>query len=185
MTCIIGLIDGDRRVWMGGDSAGIAGTNLIVRTNEKVFASGAFLFGAAGNIRVAQVVQFDFRPPEHPEGLCDLGYLSTLFVNELRDCLKRAGHATREHEQESTGSSYLLVGYRGSLYRIERDYQVGQNIAPFDSIGCGSTVALGAMDALQKVNLPPDRKIRLALEASERWNSAVRRPFIVKRLEVT
>ena len=39
MTCIVGIADG-AKVWIGGDSAGVAGWSLTVRADEKVFAVG-------------------------------------------------------------------------------------------------------------------------------------------------
>jgi hypothetical protein len=38
MTCIVGLVDkGD--VYIGGDSAGVAGLSLSIRADEKVFGN--------------------------------------------------------------------------------------------------------------------------------------------------
>lgn len=36
MTCIAAITDG-KTVWVGGDSAGVAGSSLEIRADEKVF----------------------------------------------------------------------------------------------------------------------------------------------------
>ena len=51
MTCIVGLIDG-RRVWMGGDSAGVSGLDITVRADAKVFRNGDFLIGFTSSFRM-------------------------------------------------------------------------------------------------------------------------------------
>jgi hypothetical protein len=47
---------------------------------------------------------------------------------------------------------------------------------------CGEDIALGAMYACP--SLSPEERIRTALEAAEQFSAGVRRPFIVKKLEV-
>ena len=47
MTCIIGLVE-NSKVYIGGDSAGVAGYGLSVRADEKVFKKGDFIFGFWG-----------------------------------------------------------------------------------------------------------------------------------------
>ena len=57
MTCIVGLIDG-RRVWMGGDSAGVSGLDITVRADAKVFRNGDFLIGFTSSFRMGQLLAF-------------------------------------------------------------------------------------------------------------------------------
>lgn len=44
MTCIAGLVQGDR-VLIAGDSAGVNGWSLTVRADQKVWASDGWVFG--------------------------------------------------------------------------------------------------------------------------------------------
>ena len=37
MTCIAGLVDSNGDIYIGGDSAGVAGYDLTIRADEKVF----------------------------------------------------------------------------------------------------------------------------------------------------
>ena len=41
MTAIVGLVAG-KSIYMGGDSAGIDGYDLVIRADEKVFTVGGF-----------------------------------------------------------------------------------------------------------------------------------------------
>ena len=68
MTCIVGLIDGNR-VWMGGDSAGVSGLDITVRSDPKVFRNGDFLIGFTSSFRMGQLLAFRLRPPPRPEAV--------------------------------------------------------------------------------------------------------------------
>ena len=63
------------------------------------------------------------------------------------------------------------------------DFQVGELHDPFAAVGCGMDLAHGALYALRDSDLDPESKVRLALEAAERFSAGVRRPFVIERLE--
>lgn len=173
MTVIVGISDGDR-VLIAGDSAGVAGWDLTVRADHKVFQRGAMAFGFTNSFRMGQLLRYKLEIPEHPEGVDTEQYLVTLFVEAVRSCLAAGGFASKENEQE-TGGTFLL-GYRGMIWRIESDYQVGRSDTPFDAVGCGESVARGALYATMG---EPDimKRARVALEAAEYCNIGVRGPF--------
>src|SRR6476620_1211964 len=144
MTCIVGVVDRDGTVTLGGDSAGIAGTHLEIRQDAKVFRNGEFILGICGSFRMGQLLRYSFTPPPIPAG-CDLfAYMVTTFVDSVRECFKAGGYARKEHDQEWAGS--FLVGVRGRLFCLEADYQVGEQVRPYHAIGCGADVARGALN---------------------------------------
>ncbi|MGH2481035.1 MAG: hypothetical protein ACRDHW_15375, partial [Ktedonobacteraceae bacterium] len=151
MTCIVGLVE-DGKVYIAGDSAGIAGWSLTLRKDAKVFRNGAFLIGGTGSFRMLQLLRYAFAPPAFPvwsgENTLEK-YMATTFVNALRDCFKAGGFAQKTSEQESGG--HFLVGVRGRLFLIDADYQVGESLAGYDACGCGSDVALGALFATPNI----------------------------------
>jgi ATP-dependent protease HslVU (ClpYQ) peptidase subunit len=179
MTCIVGLID-NGTVYIGGDSAGCSGFDLNIRADEKVFRNGPFVMGFTTSFRMGQLLRYKLEPPAHPYDIDGLlmdtrKYMSTIFIDAVRKCLKDGGYACKENEQETGGT--FLVGYRGELFFIDSDYQVGKTIDNFNSVGCGNSIALGAMYAT--VGKGPKERIQIALEAAERYNAGVRRPFVV------
>lgn len=175
MTCIVGFTD-RKRVWIGGDSAGVSGWSLCVRSDQNVFRNGDFLFGFTSSFRMGQLLRFSLRPPvqDHPD---TLKWMSTAFVDAIRMCLKQGGWATKQHEREEAGT--FLVGYRGGLYVIDSDYQVIVPHADYMAVGCGAEIAIGAMFALRD---RPVQRIRKALTASERHCAGVRAPFTIKSI---
>lgn len=179
MTCIVGLVD-EGKVYIGGDSAGVnGGWDLVVRADPKVFHIGPFVMGFTSSFRMGQLLRFAFVPPVHPPEVDIYRYMTVDFINAVRDCLKTGGWAKKDSEKESGG--VFLVGYRERLFVIDSDYQVGETLDGYMAVGSGDQVALGALYAAQK--LPPLVRIRLALEAAERWNAGVRGPFVIEVLE--
>jgi hypothetical protein len=200
MTCIVGLESGGN-VYIGADSAATSGLALCVRADTKVFRNGPFLIGFTTSFRMGQLLQFKLHPPDHPAGMSTFEFLVTLFVDRVRSCLRTGGFAKRKEEQEFAGS--FLLGYRGSLYSLDSDYQVARAADGICAVGCGAHIALGALHALNYIaplnpNFPdqggvtfppavetasstitPQKRLEVALDAAQRWNSAVRSPFVI------
>jgi ATP-dependent protease HslVU (ClpYQ) peptidase subunit len=173
MTCIVGLVDDDGMVYMGGDSAATLGNDLRLMAGGKVSRVGEFLIGITGSVRTAQIMRHALRPPPITDDLD--AYMATAFVDALRECFKAAGFARREQEQERAGAATLLVGVRGRLYLVCTDYGIVRAQEPFAAIGCGDMPALGALYAT--AGRHPGERVGLALAAAEHFNIGVRRPF--------
>ncbi len=174
MTCIVGLVDGDT-VWMGGDSAALAGLDLTVRTDPKVFHNGPMLFGFTASFRMGQLLQHALVVPDHHPRVDVQKYLVTSFMDAVRDCLKTHGWAEKDKEQEKGGQ--FLVGYAGQLFRIDNDYQIGIAADGWDTVGCGDSYARGALFA--SAHLSGRARVEMALQAAERCSAGVRGPFVI------
>jgi ATP-dependent protease HslVU (ClpYQ) peptidase subunit len=179
MTCIVAYADG-KRVWMGGDSAGVSWHQLTLRADEKVFLNDGYLFGFTSSFRMGQLLRYRFKPPRrHPSD--DLTqFMSTEFVDEVRKCLKTYGYATVNNNEETGGT--FLVGIEDQIFKIDSDYQVGRPLLHFDAAGCGEDMALGAMWALSthgKAKLTPEEIVEVALTAAEGCSGWVRRPWTI------
>jgi hypothetical protein len=178
MTCIVGVVTEDGRVVMGGDSAGVAGFDITVRADQKVFHVGEFLLGFTTSFRMGQLLRFRFTPPAHPDGMDTYEYMVTLFVDAVRTCFKTGGYAETNNGVESGGT--FLVGYRGRLFCIDFDYQVGEASDGYDAVGCGCFVARGSLFTSNLAKgLPAASRVRWALEAAAYLNAGVRAPFTI------
>lgn len=176
MTCIIGLVDkGD--VYIGGDSAGVAGLSLSIRKDEKVFGNGPFILGFTSSFRMGQLLRYKFSPPAQTVHQDDMEYMVTSFVDACRSCFSQNGFG----DKDATWGGKFLVGYKGFLYTIDSDYQVGKLHIAFDALGCGADIALGALYATE--NLDPEKRITLALQAASTFSAGVAPPFTILKLE--
>lgn len=178
MTCIVGIAE-NGHVYIGGDSAGVAGLDLTVRSDEKVFKNDEFLFGFTSSFRMGQLLRFAFSPPARAEKTDDYRFLVTSLIDAVRSCLKTGGFATTKDGGECGGK--FLLGYRGKLYCVESDYQVGQALDGFASCGCGDQIANGSL--YSTVGKPPLERIETALKAAERFSAGVRGPFTILSTE--
>ncbi|GAB5505802.1 MAG: hypothetical protein Rhirs2KO_09650 [Rhizobiaceae bacterium] len=178
MTCIVGLVE-NGAVYIGGDSAGVSDSYLTVRADRKVFRNSDFIMGFTSSFRMGQLLHRAFSPPQrHPDTDVEK-FMVTEFVDAVRQCLKDGGYAEKHNEAERGGT--FLVGYQGRLFRIDSDYQVGEAADAFDAVGCGHAIAQGALYA-NPAGRPLDR-LKIALEAAERFSSGVRGPFHFETLE--
>lgn len=178
MTCIVGLVHRNK-VFIGADSQGTVHSSLdrCVRKDQKVFpVNGKFLVGCCGSFRQCQLLRYGFVPPEQREDIDDYQYMCTVFVDAIRKCLKEGGLAKVNNNQEESEGSFL-VAYRGRLYEIESDFQVGEVAEEYNAVGCGAAYALGSMYSSQIVD--PHKRITKALEASERFSAGVGGPFVI------
>lgn len=177
MTCIVGLVD-KGTVYMGADSAALSELRLTLRSDTKVFHNGDFLIGFTSSFRMGQLLRFEFAPPAHPDGINCYAYMVKYFIPAVRQCLKDGGYAKSDQQKESGGC--FLVGYKGHLFNIDSDYQVGMLFDDFYSIGGGAQVALGALSI--STNNSPKERVLSALKAAERWHAGVRGPFVVESI---
>ena len=179
MTCIVGLVE-DGVVYMGGDSAAVGGLSIETRADPKVFARDGVIVGYTSSFRMGQLLQYALQIPEQSARQNDIAYLVTTFADAVRALYRDRGFMGKANEREDGGT--FLLGYRGSLYKIGDDFQIGRVAHPYDAVGCGGDIALGALYATAGCGLAPERRIRLALEAACEFSAGVRAPFYVTSL---
>lgn len=180
MTAIAGFIHSDGSVWVGGDSAGVAGLDLTRRADQKVFRNGEFIFGFTSSFRMGQLLRYAFQPPAAADSQDVMAFMATTFVDAVRACLKSGGYASRVNETESAGT--FLVAFRGRLFLIDSDYQVSESFCGYAACGAGGSVACGALYATRDREDPRER-MYIVLHAAENHNAAVRGPFTILNLE--
>lgn len=181
MTCITGIAK-HGVVWIGGDSAGTTAQNQqTIREDEKVFAlkseTDAFLLGCTTSFRFIDLLKYEFVPPPCTDENLHR-YMVTQFVQAMREVLKKGGFAKKDNEQEEGG--HTLVGFRGTLYTIESDYQVGIPRCQYAALGSASDVALGSLfTTMHFLDMEPERRLLVALQAAARHYADVAEPFVM------
>jgi ATP-dependent protease HslVU (ClpYQ) peptidase subunit len=180
MTCIVGWIEGND-VWMGADSAGVAGLNIRTREDEKIFVKDEMIFGFTSSFRMGQLLRYMLQIPEQSSKKDDYQFMCSDFIDAVIKCLEKNKYA-KIRENEISGGTFL-VGYKGNLYVVENDFQVGKINKGYDSCGCGENYALGALHAMEGQKVKPEERINRALEAAQEFSAGVRGPFNILKLE--
>lgn len=178
MTCIVGIVD-NGIVYMGADSIGSNGWTKTQRSDKKIHRVGEMLFGFTGSYRMAQILAYSFTPnPQTPEQTVDQ-YMRSTFIDAVRDALTKGGYTIKENGREEGGS--FLVGYRGRLFHVENDFQVGECSDGYDACGSGALHALATLYNLPY--LPPRKRILAALKTAEHFIISVGGPFHIETLK--
>ena len=174
MTCIVAY-EKDGVVWMGGDSAGVAGYSISARGDQKVFKNNEYMIGFTTSFRMGQLLRYKFNPS--PCTTWDLEkHMVTTFVDEVRDCFARNGYMHNNGGVETGGT--FLVAVKSRIFVVESDFQVGWNRVPYNAVGCGQDIALGVMHGLHTHNLhAPDTIVRTALEGAAEFSAGVCGPY--------
>lgn len=181
LTVIAGLVAPDGSIVMGGDSAGVAGLDMAIVAEPKVFANGEFLIGFTSSFRMGDILRYTKLPPyRKDEDKPPHRFMVEKFIPAIRTLFKDSGYMS-VHDQKEDGGTFL-VGFSGALFAVWNDLQVASSSYGMMSIGCGGQVALGAMIAMQISGMDlGERFVGVALESSERASAGVRGPFVVVR----
>lgn len=177
MTCIVGIVTKDD-VYIGGDSAGVAGLNITVRKDPKVFRNGPAVFGFTDSFRMGQLLRFNCEIPEKIEKMDPYDWVCNHLVPEFRHSLKEGGFAKVEDNVEHGGT--FLLGAYGRLFEIDSDFQVGEPVDNYAAIGCGADFALGALAMTD--DLAPMERIVDVLNVATKFSGGVRPPYRILKL---
>lgn len=179
MTCIVGYAK-KGVVWIGGDSAGVGGYCLNIRSDEKVFKKGEMIFGFTSSFRMGQIIRYCLTIPEQYESKDDYEYLCSDFMDALIKSFSDKGFLV-EKDKEKIGGAFLL-GYNGNLYTIYSNFQVAKGVKSYHAVGCGDDLAKGAMFATEKTEWSIEDRIKIALESACEHSAGVAPPFNIVKL---
>ena len=99
-------------------------------------------------------------------------------MDAVRECLRDGGFIKTSDGVEEGGQ--FLLGYRGRLFEVDSDFQVGESVDGTAAVGCGAEVALGSLYTSR--GMAPEDRILNALLAAEFYAPGVRGPFKIERL---
>lgn len=185
MTCIVAISE-NNKIFMGADSLGTNYHTALVRNDRKIFKVKNMLIGFTSSYRMGQILGFSLVPPTHNRSVNTLKYMSTLFIDEVRRVLKDKGYSTVRNNEEIGGT--FLVGYKGVIYQIDSDFQVGEASVNYAAVGSGEHLALGSLYTTDLKNghinkyIKPEDRILGALGAAQEYNPGVREPFIIETI---
>jgi len=181
MTCIVGLVD-KKRVWMGVDSLGVAGYSKTSREDMKLFKCAGVenaMISYTTSFRMGQLLMYGefFEELEVLKDKINHKYMVTKFVPKIQKAFEDGGFGTIKSGEKVGGS--FLVAFRGRLFRVESDYQVGVNSIGYAADGCGADLALGSLHATSSLKILPRERVLMALRAATEFSAGVAPPFHV------
>jgi ATP-dependent protease HslVU (ClpYQ) peptidase subunit len=192
MTTIL-AIQGDNWAVMGSDSKWSDEYGRVGRlVGPKVFTTGKYVVGVAGDTRGCNLLQHVFMPPAVPPratGNKLTRFMVSTFVPAYKTCLEEHGLGRPQYEDEpakASVSTLILVG--GQVFQIDEDYGTEQDAGRLYSVGSGGDYGLGAMMALtekKKLNVTTAKQVLLkALSISAKVDSGTGPPFFTVHQQV-
>ena len=172
MTCVVGMAK-DGIVYMGADKQGSGSYGSICeRIDNKVFIKDKFIIGFTTSYRMGQLLKYKFEPPVDTRTEI-MEYMVIDFIEEIRKIFKENGYSTVSNNEETGG--VFLVGYKGRLFRIDNDYQVGESSYYYDAVGSGQDIALGSICSLLSygAKMTPQEILTTSLLSANRFNAYV------------
>jgi ATP-dependent protease HslVU (ClpYQ) peptidase subunit len=149
MMTTIAAFQGPSWAVIGFDSRVTEGSRVITLPDNagKVFESGPYLLGAAGDMRAVNLLAHTFKPPVPAAN--EVGskldrFMSTKFVPALKACFDEA-----QYGEKGSQDSTVLAVIRGKVYEIGTNYEWCHEQEGLYSMGSGSDYALGAMYAMR------------------------------------
>lgn len=175
MTCIVGIAEKDR-VIIGGDCAGVSSLDIDYRKDSKVFKlQKDIVIGFTSSFRMGQIIRYHLELDKPPKENIHAWMVKT-FIPELRKMLTKHGYAQNNNGEERGG--LFLVGVYNELFSVQEDFQVGQNMYEYDSVGCGYKYAKGVLHYTSENENSVDR-IGAALRAAAFHSAGVSPPWTI------
>lgn len=183
MTAIVALKDDKSKcIYLGADSLASNGMQSSRIADPKIFKNGEFIIAYAGSFRSGQVLAYKFKPPPIPKQKNKLfSYMVNEFVEQLRETLSKTGRIRKEMEQENAWPLEFLVAIRGRLFAVQEDFSVLEPMDGYAAAGSGESFCMGSLYSTK--GMPPDKRIKLALEAAAHHDPNVSAPFVIKRVK--
>lgn len=176
MTCIVGYKNSDE-TFIGADSAASSKHQSIVRGDWKVFLKKDLIIGFSDSFAFGQLLEYKF---EFPRWDRETG-LYPYMVREFIPALKHFLEDERFFDIKKMRCSQFLIGSKGYLFKVGRDFQVAKYPYNYMAIGSGSAYALGVLHVLDSIqigrHISVKEKLNKALEAAAEFSQDVRPPF--------
>ncbi len=183
MTCIIALLD-KGTLWMGGDSAIAAGSELRISKISKVFKRSyketEYIIGCSGSARIRQIMEYEMELPQAmapQQGKEVQIFVIQKFIPLLKAALEKNSFLQKKEGIEQIEDGKVLLGLNGHIFRIDNFFHVLESEENFEAIGSGSSEAWGAMYATN--GQEAKARLELALQAAESATTNVQRPFTI------
>jgi hypothetical protein len=133
---------------------------------------------------MGNLLRFSLKVPVQKRNQQDFEYMCTTFIDTVRRCFTKGGFLAKDSgDGGREAGEQFLVGYRGMLYGVDVDFQVGINARGFDAVGCGGDFAQGALFATRGLGMLSRKRVELALQAAVEFSGGVRPPFILLELK--
>ncbi len=174
MTCVVSYVDKKKRtMWMAADTLCSDGYIGYDRKEPKIFETGSYLIGFAGNPRYMQILKY---ANGFPIPMGDLHRFMCLeFSAHVAKICDDMGHLKKKEEiLKVPGYSTLHILVGGRSFSMYSDFQIEETAYPYAAIGSGTEVAMGALYAQPELlRKDPKAALSIAISAAKTFVTSV------------
>lgn len=181
MTTIVGFKASDA-VYLGADKRITNGTEMIEASCSKIFKrlDWDMALGVCGSVRLINILRYeslDFRRDDDDE---ETIYNFTVALREMFDALDMLDNGDGIKSLEL---GHIGIVYNGEMYSLDQMLSILHYNCKFFSIGSGSSYAMGALTVLENKKIKPEKVVRNAILAAQRWDILTNDAVEILRLE--
>jgi ATP-dependent protease HslVU (ClpYQ) peptidase subunit len=178
MTCVLAYKNNDT-VYLSSDSAVTNPWGEQTRAKmPKIFQNGELFFGICGSLRMGQILEFLYTPPNRSCAKNDLEYIVSCVVESVRETFKEYGFSTIENNEER-GGDFIIV-YRNEIYEVQNDFSVIISNNNYAAIGSGGNFALGALYAFENSSFVfTEDFLTIPIKAAIEFQADVAPPIVI------
>jgi len=150
LTVVVG-VKGTEGVLLAGDSQGSTFNGNRKHLNPKTVALSEILAVAGcGSARLMDILEYEVADhlEDPPLGTDERYWAVRRFIPHLKSVLYAHGALLDLKGVEYLDESAFLLAVRGRLFTVDGDFQVAEHKYPFDAVGSGEEVAIGAMRSM-------------------------------------
>lgn len=167
MTILVG-ISNDSNVYIGADRAASDGDVIVTMSRPKVHVKGKWIFAYSGSVGTGQLLEFvDFPTIDKKTDVYKV--LRTDVVKQLKTLI--ADHGSDDNDN----GAEFLIGANGKLFEFSSSdwgvVEVTETCA-----GSGNQIALGSLYTTYTLDMTPEERISLALEAAIEYSPTCQGP---------
>lgn len=140
MTTIV-MVEKPDSVEIAWDSKVSTGYSHEELEQEKVFEASGIIYGVAGALRVANIIEgLEVKPPEGLTGKDVDAWVSRVLIPRMQSALRVVDPIGQYYVE-----AHILAVVNGRVYGISGDYGRVRNTSGIYAIGSGSSYAKGAL----------------------------------------
>lgn len=164
MTCIIGLKHKDK-VYIASDSQSTSGHVYYTGCkHKKVFRNEDFIFANTGIANVSELMEYSFQVPRIKEKQTIENFIYETFAIAVKDFLSERGIVEISNNVVSFENLFLF-SYGKRLFKMTTNLCILE-YDDFVASGTGSHFALGSLYTTKNLDMEPEERIELAIDAA-------------------
>lgn len=177
---VITALEHKGKVFLAGDSFCGTDFNVDLCDESKVYSVANVGVGICGSVRCEQIFEKTLRKQvKNRKKITREWIQDTLAEIFRREMEKRGATSEMNGMKEMPHNSSFIIALNGQALIFQDDFSLFRSPRGYAAIGAGASYAKGALEALKNLEIEPEKKLMLAMEAAEELSPFVKGPHTI------